>query len=352
MGASGQTILDLGPFPGVSDTEFTLTGLTGIADDSEVEAWIEPADTTAGLNAGMLFYQRRVSGLSIGTPITASKLGILSVWVRPEDPQGATTPFMILMTGGATNYVELTLNPLRIRCRNAAGTNIDVDLVASLELPLGNNLLHILAAWDVGTNVGSLYVNDVLYDNAINRVADENLGYASINTVNIGSDVATNDFKGCIGEVYFAGGQYLDLSITANRRKFISASGAPVDLGATGATPTGSQPHIYMHMGDHTSSSGFLTNAGSSGGTAGYSDVSGAGVGFKPPIGIPIVSQPSHTLDEHVIDPPNCRGYSANAAGSSMKIRLSARDGIPNQGLVNLNAPLIFGKWNVGYAWN
>lgn len=46
MAGSGQSILDLGAFPGVADAEFTVTGLAGIADASQVEAWIEPADTT------------------------------------------------------------------------------------------------------------------------------------------------------------------------------------------------------------------------------------------------------------------------------------------------------------------
>jgi hypothetical protein len=39
---------------------------------------------------------------------------------------------------------------------------------------------------------------------------------------------------------------HLDLSVEANRRKFISAAGKPVSLGANGSTPTGSQPIIYL----------------------------------------------------------------------------------------------------------
>lgn len=45
MAASGQTTINFGAFPGASDVEITLTGLTGIADASAVEAWILPATT-------------------------------------------------------------------------------------------------------------------------------------------------------------------------------------------------------------------------------------------------------------------------------------------------------------------
>lgn len=66
-----------------------------------------------------------------------------------------------------------------------------------------------------------------------------------------------------------------------------------------------------------------------------------------------------HSLDEHVVDPPFAVAYSPSAAGASMKIRLLARDSYPVADIVsnngfsppNNNAPLIYGKWNVGYAW-
>jgi len=52
--------------------------------------------------------------------------------------------------------------------------------------------------------------------------------------------------NGAISEFYFAPNQYLDLSVEANRRKFITADGKPADLGADGSTPTGTAPAIYL----------------------------------------------------------------------------------------------------------
>jgi hypothetical protein len=48
-----------------------------------------------------------------------------------------------------------------------------------------------------------------------------------------------------MAEVY-ATNEFLDLSIESNRRKFISASGTPVNLGTDGNIPTGTQPLIYL----------------------------------------------------------------------------------------------------------
>jgi hypothetical protein len=47
-------------------------------------------------------------------------------------------------------------------------------------------------------------------------------------------------------DVYIAYNQFLDISVPSNLQKFRSASGAPVDLGSTGATPTGTAPTVFF----------------------------------------------------------------------------------------------------------
>ena len=64
-----------------------------------------------------------------------------------------------------------------------------------------------------------------------------------------------------IYELWVAWGQYLDISVVGNRRKFIDASGAPVGLGSDGSTPTGTAPLIYMTG----TPSEFVTNLGTGG---------------------------------------------------------------------------------------
>jgi Collagen triple helix repeat (20 copies) len=64
-----------------------------------------------------------------------------------------------------------------------------------------------------------------------------------------------------VAEAWFAPGQFIDFSIVANRRKFISAGGAAVGLGSNGSLPTGVAPAVYF-SGDATT---FPLNKGTGG---------------------------------------------------------------------------------------
>lgn len=60
-----------------------------------------------------------------------------------------------------------------------------------------------------------------------------------------GASTAT-PFVGVMTDYYLNYGETLDLDVQANREKFRSADGLPVDLGADGSTPTGNQPNWYF----------------------------------------------------------------------------------------------------------
>ncbi len=51
---------------------------------------------------------------------------------------------------------------------------------------------------------------------------------------------------GGAADLWWHPGPYLDLTVVANRRKFIDASGKPVFLGFTGDRPTGSAPPLFL----------------------------------------------------------------------------------------------------------
>lgn len=45
---------------------------------------------------------------------------------------------------------------------------------------------------------------------------------------------------------YYLTNEFIDLTVEANRRKFYSAGGCPVNLGDDGSTPTGNRPLVYF----------------------------------------------------------------------------------------------------------
>lgn len=68
-------------------------------------------------------------------------------------------------------------------------------------------------------------------------------------------------WPGCLAHIYLNFAEYLDLSIVANRRKFINANGKPANLGADGSLPTSSIPIVYLRG----IANGFPINRGSGG---------------------------------------------------------------------------------------
>ncbi|MBK7586397.1 MAG: hypothetical protein IPI67_40190 [Myxococcales bacterium] len=73
-------------------------------------------------------------------------------------------------------------------------------------------------------------------------------------------------YKGEVAEMWLAMGTYVDFSLAANRAKFRDANGKPVDLGASGALPTGTAPMIYLSLRPGQAASEFAKNRGSGAG--------------------------------------------------------------------------------------
>jgi hypothetical protein len=64
----------------------------------------------------------------------------------------------------------------------------------------------------------------------------------------VGTDTFNPPKLEYLADFWFDAGRtsLFDLSIVANRRKFIDPLGKPVDLGATGSIPTGSPPAFFL----------------------------------------------------------------------------------------------------------
>lgn len=87
-----------------------------------------------------------------------------------------------------------------------------------------------------------------------------------------------------LGPVYFgdlwfgATASFMDMTVVANRRLFITEDLRPVDLGTTGASPTGLQPAVFLHATASGSPSDFATNNGSGGAWT----IAGGTLAFEP----------------------------------------------------------------------
>jgi hypothetical protein len=93
-----------------------------------------------------------------------------------------------------------------------------------------------------------LYVNDAAdLDAATATHVNEEIGFASMPVMCVGAAAGgLVQWNGCYAEFWFTN-QYIDISVEANRRLFISASSKPVYLGVKGDKPlSGTEPLVYL----------------------------------------------------------------------------------------------------------
>ena len=201
------------------------------------------------------------------TSIANSKTGIVSVWVRLDGGDGTQLAIM-------DNAASL-VTPRFYVVRNASNKfevvgRSTIDSLALWRLTVNtytasSTWRHVLCSWDLSTGSKHLYVNDVS-DDAVISTVNIDIDYG-LGNFGVGATPYDNSqkFNGCIAELYFAPGQYLDFSAVANRRKFISSGGRPVHLGSDGSLPTGTAPILYQRLSDGEAVANFATNRGTGG---------------------------------------------------------------------------------------
>ena len=121
---------------------------------------------------------------------------------------------------------------------------------------------HVLVAVSfVATPKRHIYIDDV---NDQNDVAGPSAGTIDMTRTDWDVGQRSNNssrFFGFLSEVWFTD-TYIDITVQANRRKFISAAGKPADLGLDGSKPLGFQPSAYFRQ----AAPNWEANQGSGGG--------------------------------------------------------------------------------------
>jgi len=118
-------------------------------------------------------------------------------------------------------------------------------LGASYDSAVGSSARVYIAPLN-GSPVAQTY-----YSNATSsQTLITNWNYPTVNTykdrLGIGARYAGNvQSDCCVADIWYST-EYIDLSILANRQKFITSSGTPANLGAYGQTPTGNLPSLFL----------------------------------------------------------------------------------------------------------
>ena len=196
-----------------------------------------------------------------------SKTGIFSTWFRVEQ-----NDIFTYLLSNATNDGGGAGSTVRVVHLGGPGADGQIQFLMDSGLnmrtatnyPVSTTWHHLLASWDLATNSHHIYVDD-LSDLQFDSSVDQTINYTKDDWAIAALPNGTAKFAGALAEFYFTGGQYLDFSVVANRRRFISANRKPVSLGATGSLPTGTTPWMYHHLDKGESAPNFRLNRGSGG---------------------------------------------------------------------------------------
>lgn len=197
--------------------------------------------------------------LSDLTGIADGAQGIFSCWFRLDGGNGVDQRF--IWSFNQTNITRTSANVINVDFR---GTG-QVTMSTTGTHTASGTWKHLLTSWDTNTaGARHIYVSDVA-DTSVATFTAGNLDYTRGEFwVGGNSGGGANRFNGCLAEVFFHT-SWLDISVEANRRKFITAAGRPEYLGKLGERPLGVQPLVYMSRRLGAPVTSFNTNLGTGG---------------------------------------------------------------------------------------
>jgi hypothetical protein len=184
---------------------------------------------------------------------------LFSIWFRIDAGDG--TARYIIIGNLARYYILLEpANTILIVLRDTAGANNLVARTTSTFLA-GATWHNIIWSVNLATGTVQLAVDGVIETPSISvgplAVA---IDWTQTEHAFGGHYVGTQLWDGCLSEAYFNNQTTLDLTVPQNLARFADNDGYPVDLGATGAFPTGRQPICYFRNADPSTNRGYGGN--------------------------------------------------------------------------------------------
>ena len=187
-----------------------------------------------------------------------------SFWVKPT-----TLSFDVLSVCATNGEVRGRIGFLSgvLRLHGIGTDNGSVCLLAYGTTVLAlNTLYHVCGYFDLSsTSTRAVIINraseTMTWSTYRNTALDIGGNFTGVYNAAPGATSTYGRFEGETGECWLAPGQSFDVSNVTNLNKFITTGGVAVNLGATGATPTGTAPRIFFSG----AGADFATNKGTGG---------------------------------------------------------------------------------------
>jgi hypothetical protein len=205
-----------------------------------------------------------------GDLTTSSDVGIVSgsLWFRRNGSNGVQQVlYCSIDTAGSCRFqIDLsTGNTIHFLGKGTGGGTTRLNVTGNTAIT-DTNWHHLMFAIDLAsTTTRSIYLDGVAESPtwatySTGTVVDFTRTEHSVGAFTDG----TGKFKGDVDDLWLDIGTYLDLSLAPVRGKFRDPNGNPIDLGATGSSPAGTAPEVYLSSRD-TGLGSWSTNKGSGG---------------------------------------------------------------------------------------
>lgn len=178
--------------------------------------------------------------------------GLYSAWVCLPSGDGTFYVSLGSTSGGAIApgvFISVDYGHVYVSIYTASFTSI---LTATVPVSGVTGMrINLLVSWDTLNKLCHVAINDMVY-------TVPSTSWTGTGTINSGStfwEVATGGTNPAWGDLWAGNtASFVDLTVEANRRKFINFDLSPVDVGANGQNPFGTSPPIFLHLvtGDST----------------------------------------------------------------------------------------------------
>jgi hypothetical protein len=187
------------------------------------------------------------------TFVEGSNRGLMSFWFRHTGPTWVSSPsrqlFELRTLSGSAVFGAVTTGSNRITFRIfQTGVGV-VGFAVPVNTFQPDIWYHVLWAWDWDTAPKrfQIAVNGALLNTSSYTFTGTGFALSDMARFSLGATGGqSNSFIGDFGHFWLDFQNSLDISIQANREKFILA-GQPVDLGPYGELPVGVRPQFYFH---------------------------------------------------------------------------------------------------------
>ncbi len=173
--------------------------------------------------------------------------GLLSTWFYADGASlGSGQRIFDFRNAAGQTKLELRAasnNRMVFTAKNAADSNV-LNFVSPTNSFSGNTWHHLLIAFDLENSLFEVFVDDTDLAASPSTLVDDTVDALDRGSVG-GGFTGSGLWDGYLADVFYTP-TYLDITLEANRREFIDASGNPIDLGSDGSNPFSATPELFM----------------------------------------------------------------------------------------------------------